>query len=154
MVTTTTVGSVCPKCGTIGKSGKRSCCGRGGSWYRNCGSAGNTKRRHTWYEGMQTCKAREQLKTISGQESNAAQHANSSNDIYTTNSKTVVTAAKTFTLTSSNTLTPMSSLLGLLLIVYILDYFVWSISRFGLFYTSKLLSYSVIYPVRVCDESM
>merc|ERR1712032_216324 len=29
--TTTTISSVCPRCGSIGKSGKSSCCGRGGS---------------------------------------------------------------------------------------------------------------------------
>ena len=38
---TMTVSYVCPKCGTIEKSGKISCCGRGGAWYGNCGSAGN-----------------------------------------------------------------------------------------------------------------
>merc|ERR1719201_3088543 len=50
---TTTIGSVCPTCGTIGKSGKSSCCGRGGSWFRNCGSVENAKLVHTWYEGIQ-----------------------------------------------------------------------------------------------------
>jgi hypothetical protein len=34
---TTTVRPVCRKCGTIAKSRKSSCCGRGGSWFRNCG---------------------------------------------------------------------------------------------------------------------
>ena len=32
-VTTTIISSVCPKCGIIAKSGKISCCGRGGSWF-------------------------------------------------------------------------------------------------------------------------
>merc|ERR1719201_1528750 len=77
--TTTTISSVCLKCGTIAKSGKRSCCGGGGSWFRNCGSTGNAKRRHTWYEGIQACKTRVELKTVSGQRSNAAQQSNSLN---------------------------------------------------------------------------
>ena len=55
---TTAIGSVCRKCGTIKKSGKKSCCGRGGAWFKNCGRAGNTKLEHTWYEGIQACKAR------------------------------------------------------------------------------------------------
>ena len=54
--TTTTTSSVCPKCGTIAKSGKASCCGRGGSWFQNCGGVANTILRHTWYEGIQACK--------------------------------------------------------------------------------------------------
>merc|ERR1711981_200440 len=49
--------SVCDKCGSIGKSGKASCCGRGGSWFRNCGSVGNAKFQYTWYEGIQACSA-------------------------------------------------------------------------------------------------
>ena len=62
------VGLVCPKCGTVKKSGKMSCCGRGGSWFRKCGSFGNT---HTWYEGIQICKTRS--RSIAGQ-SNVVQH--------------------------------------------------------------------------------
>ena len=58
--TTTTIGSVCPKCGTVGKSGKTSCCGRSGSWFGNCGSFGNTKLDHTWYEDIWVCKTRSQ----------------------------------------------------------------------------------------------
>merc|ERR1712048_644256 len=49
--TATTINPVCLKCVTINKSGKMSCCGPGGSWYRNCGSAGNAKFDHTWREG-------------------------------------------------------------------------------------------------------
>merc|ERR1712187_16326 len=55
--TTMIISSVCPKCGTLGKFGKRSCCGRGGSWFKNCGNPGNVKLDHTWYEGIQACKA-------------------------------------------------------------------------------------------------
>merc|ERR1712203_897227 len=67
--TTTTITSVCPKCGTIAKSGKSSCCGRGGSWFKNCGSAGNTKLEHTWHEGMHACTARRQSGMAVGQQS-------------------------------------------------------------------------------------
>ena len=47
--------STCPKCG-VTKSGKRSCCSRGGTWYRNCGDVGNSKFEHTWSEGIQVCE--------------------------------------------------------------------------------------------------
>ena len=79
--TTTTMSSVCPKCGTIGKSGKSSCCGRGGSWFRNCGRAGNAKHGHTWFEGIRTCKTLAQSKASAiGKESNAAQQQTSSDE--------------------------------------------------------------------------
>ena len=48
----------CPKCGTIKKSGKHSCCARGGAWFKSCGDVGSTKFDHTWVEGIQTCKNR------------------------------------------------------------------------------------------------
>ena len=51
--------SSCPKCGTFGKSGAMSCCGRGGSWFGNCASAGHTKVHHTWQEGIRACKDRQ-----------------------------------------------------------------------------------------------
>ena len=58
---TTTVAAtnpVCPKCGTMEKSGKLSCCGRGGSWFRHCGASGSAKLTRTWYEGIRVCKPR------------------------------------------------------------------------------------------------
>ena len=64
--------SVCPKCGTIGKSGKRSCCGRGGSWFKNCGDTGSTKLHFTWYEGIQTCTAPSQSTALIGLQLNGA----------------------------------------------------------------------------------
>ena len=70
-VTTKTISHVCHKCGTMVKSGKRSCCGRGGSWYKNCGAAGNANSEHTWHEGIRACKARLQSKTVIGQLINA-----------------------------------------------------------------------------------
>ena len=48
--------SVCPKCGNIKKSGKSSCCARGGSWFQNCGDAGDDNFGHTWLEGTLACK--------------------------------------------------------------------------------------------------
>ena len=51
----TTVGSACPKCGTLKKSGKRSCCAPGGTWFQNCGDGSNSNVDHTWFEGIQAC---------------------------------------------------------------------------------------------------
>ena len=68
-----TISSACPKCGHIMKSGKMSCCGHGGSWFRNCGSAGNANFDHTWVEGIQACKARSQSKIHIGQQLNVGQ---------------------------------------------------------------------------------
>ena len=49
-------GSTCPQCGGGGKSGKISCCARGGSWFQKCGDPGNSKFEHTWSEGSEACK--------------------------------------------------------------------------------------------------
>ena len=43
----------CTKCG-VNKSGKRSCCARGGTWFGKCGDEGDYFA-HTWLEGMQAC---------------------------------------------------------------------------------------------------
>ena len=51
------VSRICTKCGTIKKSGKLSCCARGGSWFKNCGESGDTKLDHTWVEGIQACNS-------------------------------------------------------------------------------------------------
>ena len=95
--------SVCPKCGIIEKSGKRSCCGRGGSWFNNCGGAGNVKLQHTWYEGIQACKARPQSKTLISGQLNVVQQKdiNSSHGASMPNSKAVTVAAKTSIMTST-----------------------------------------------------
>ena len=71
---TTTISSVCPKCGIIAKSGKISCCGHSGSWFGNCGSAGNVKLDHTWYAGIHACKTLSQPKAAIGRRSNANEH--------------------------------------------------------------------------------
>ena len=56
--TSTPVNSICSKCGSLKRSGKRSCCARGGAWFKNCGDAGDTQFDHTWAEGMKACKSR------------------------------------------------------------------------------------------------
>ena len=53
-----TSASVCPKCGTIKKSGKLSCCAPGGSWVKQCGNPGNSKFEHTWSEGIDACRSK------------------------------------------------------------------------------------------------
>ena len=53
---TTAVASGCPKCGSL-KSGKSSCCGRGGAWFGKCADEVNDKFDHTWVEGISECKS-------------------------------------------------------------------------------------------------
>ena len=45
----------CSKCGTFKKSGRVSCCAPGGSWYRNCGGAGNRNVGYIWSDGVKAC---------------------------------------------------------------------------------------------------
>ena len=47
---------MCARCAT-NKAGKRSCCARGGAWFKKCGDVGGTQFDHTWVEGMQACKS-------------------------------------------------------------------------------------------------
>ena len=56
MPTTAMPISVCPICGAIVKSGKRSCCARGASWFKKCGDDGDNRFEYTWTEGIQACK--------------------------------------------------------------------------------------------------
>ena len=122
--TTTTIGSVvCPRCGTIAKSGKNSCCGRGGSWFKTCGGTGTKKNHHTWYEGIKVCKVRSQSKTAVGQQLNAAQQEDidSSQGADMGNYKEVSATAKTFTFTPVNTSTPMSDTTSIVTSTYTSD---------------------------------
>ena len=67
--------SLCPECGIIRKTGKLSCCARGGSWFRTCSAAGDTSLGHTWKEGIAVCKARQSRVAVhhaSQQNSNAS----------------------------------------------------------------------------------
>ena len=92
----TTINSVCPKCGTIAKSGKSSCCGRGGSWFKNCGGTGSASLHHTWYEGIHACNARTQSRIVVGQQAE--------------NSKTIFGVSMTITPMSVNMSTPTSNI--------------------------------------------
>ena len=56
MSMTSLTDSICSTCGTAKKSGKLSCCARGGAWFKNCGDVGGTQFDHTWAEGIQACK--------------------------------------------------------------------------------------------------
>merc|ERR1711934_1188486 len=38
------------------KTGRRSCCGEGGSWYNLCGMYDGVKQPHTWNEGLKACR--------------------------------------------------------------------------------------------------
>ena len=102
VASTTTGAPVCLQCDIIAKSGKSSCCGRGGSWFGNCGSAGNAKLRHTWYEGIRVCEIRLQSKRVSGRHSHAAQRLKYSNGVDTGNPKAVMATAKALVFTSVN----------------------------------------------------
>ena len=104
---------VCPQCGIIAKSGKLSCCGRGGSWFGNCGVAGEAKLGHEWSEGFQACKAQSQSETVVGQQLHDTQHESNtmSNDIDTKNftaSANMVTSALDNLSTDSSTTTSLS----------------------------------------------
>ena len=49
-------GRRCPNCGT-NKSGKLTCCARGGSWFRKCGNPGDPNFEYTWNDGYSSCKS-------------------------------------------------------------------------------------------------
>ena len=71
-VAATTINPACLTCGIISKSGKMSCCADGGSWFGNCGSAGDANFGHTWHEGIQSCKS-QQLQIVVGEQIHALQ---------------------------------------------------------------------------------
>ena len=52
---------VCPKCGKGKKSGKLSCCARGGTWFEKCGDIDDSEADHTWVEGIQACNIESML---------------------------------------------------------------------------------------------
>ena len=101
--------SACPKCGIIEKSGRLSCCGRGGSWFDNCGSVASIGPDYTWYEGVRACKAR-QFQTAVDQQQHAYHpniHAFSGDASMGLNSKVVFVAPHAFRSTPVNTSTPL-----------------------------------------------
>ena len=79
--TTTPSGSVCPECGTIQKSGKASCCARGGSWFGHCGSAGGAKVVHTWVEGIRACEV-QQVRVVVGQQLHTSKYKRNASTDY------------------------------------------------------------------------
>ena len=90
------------------KSGKASCCARGGSWFGKCGGVGNANLGHTWYEGIQVCKG--QFQAAVGQQMHDVQpkgNISSNNGSIDIDSKVITAAAQRFTFTSANTSTPM-----------------------------------------------
>ena len=97
----TTISSACPKCGTIAKSRKRSCCGRGGSWFGSCGSTGNF--RHSWHQGIRACRTRVHFKRAINEQSSAAEQLKYYHGLVTAKSKTITREAKTFAFVSGNT---------------------------------------------------
>ena len=99
--TTTLAVSVCPRCGTIAKSGKMSCCGRGGSWFKNCGGLAKMKLQHTWHEGIQICKSKSGPKRFAAQKLNIDQQQDT--DSFQGGDMTHYKEVKTFTFTSVNT---------------------------------------------------
>ena len=101
---TTPIRSVCPKCGTIARSGKLSCCGHGGSWFGNCGNAGNANFGHTWNEGIQACKSRQSKKIVGQQLYDPHPQGNvpSNDDSTSMNFKEVVAATQMFAFESAS----------------------------------------------------
>ena len=107
----TTIAPVCRKCVTMKKSGKKTCCGRGGAWFKKCGNSRNTKLEHTWYEGIRACKARGgQYKVAMGLQLKASKpdSRDFSNNVDTIlNPKAVIAAGDTFAPTSTSMPTPI-----------------------------------------------
>ena len=52
------ISPVCPNCGDATTHGERSCCARGGAWFKKCGDGGDAKFEHTWTEGIQACTSK------------------------------------------------------------------------------------------------
>ena len=80
-----------------------SCCGRGGSWFGNCGSAGDTTLDHAWHEGLQACKAQSQSKKVVDHQLNGAHHERNESfeGVDNANSKSVITVAQSLAFDSA-----------------------------------------------------
>ena len=50
--------TMCPKCGTLKKSGRLSCCAPGGAWFTKCGRTRTANIEHTWIEGTHACQSK------------------------------------------------------------------------------------------------
>ena len=95
---TTPISPVCPACGIVKRSGKLSCCAPGGSWFGNCGSAGNANLEHTWHEGIRVCNT--QYHVVMGQHLHASQPKGNAN--MGMDSKLVIVTTHAFVSTSTN----------------------------------------------------
>merc|ERR1712187_14779 len=71
----------CPVCGFLKRSGKRSCCGKGGAWFGKCGGA-KSKLPHTWFNGIQACKPKLKSAKASKGASSAAAQQQQQDDYY------------------------------------------------------------------------
>lgn len=103
--TTTSMGSICRQCGIMRQSGKASCCTRGGSWFRTCGSARSTHLPHTWHEGIQACKAQQFQPAISQQLKDPQLKSNVST--IGTTSKAIIVAARLYESKPGKATTPI-----------------------------------------------
>ena len=111
-VTTMPMGPVCSECGIIRKSSRKfSCCAPGGSWFENCGRFSNADLEHTWYEGVQACKA--QYHVVMGQQMHAFQpkrNDTASDDVITDmDSKAVIVTSHMLASMRAQMPTPMTS---------------------------------------------
>lgn len=79
IVETPVAATGCLKCGLIQKSGKLSCCARGGSWFGDCAATANAKVKHTWYEGIQSCKGRKSDTAVMAQQQSNASSGDAGN---------------------------------------------------------------------------
>ena len=94
---------VCSKCGIIKRSGKSSCCSRGGSWFGKCGSAGDSNHEHTWSEGILACNGWAGSKAAFGRQSNADQNFDLPDNVGLSNFNIDIAAAEALKFTSSKT---------------------------------------------------
>ena len=153
--TTTIAVSVCPRCGTIAESGRMSCCGRGGSWFKNCGGVGNAKLHHAWYEGIQACKARSQSKTVIGQQLVGAQGTgmDSSQGVGMANDKAAIAATNMFTFTSVSTSTsenvPITKSSQIVVTTSLTDTFITSSTHTSVSTSMTTLGYVKLFKVTV-----
>ena len=111
--------SICPKCGTIEKSGKTSCCGRGGSWFKTCGSFGNSNLDHTWSEGIWACKTSAQSKTAIDQQLKHLATLTAATTTATHTTGIVVTYSEEDTTVSTDWITQSACFIHVLYLIYL-----------------------------------
>ena len=105
-IMTSPMSLACSECGTVQKSGKSSCCGRGGSWFGNCGSVRNRNLGHTWHEGIQACKTRQFQASAEDQIHERKRNASSADARMGMDSKAIIVAAHMLKSTPITTVIP------------------------------------------------